>query len=356
MQVPTRQEVIEQVRQAGNRIAAVLPIHYPRALLRAYGFHPIEVWGPPGAGEARDDGHFQDYTCAVVQHATRFLTEGAGRQVDCILIPHTCDALQGMASVFQDFIQPPQPVLTVYHPRARRDADLEFLTRELERLGEKLGAISGRAPTEADLDAAIRAEDAADAAFADLQRNRAQVAATDREFYTCLRAREYLTAEAFVELAGGLPRGEPPTDGVALMLGGIVPEPMTLFDHITSLGARIVADDLACCGRRVYTLPDDPDPFRRMAGHLMSMPHDPTLGMPIEPRNAFLIEEMRRSGARGMLVYDVKFCEPELFYLPLLTKAFKAEGWPVLHVEVELGTTIPQQVLNRIDAFVEVLQ
>src|SRR4030066_313196 len=47
--LPTRRRVIAEARDRGRRVVAVLPYHYPRALLRAFGFHPVELWGPPGA-------------------------------------------------------------------------------------------------------------------------------------------------------------------------------------------------------------------------------------------------------------------------------------------------------------------
>jgi len=60
---------------------------------------------------------------------------------------------------------------------------------------------------------------------------------------------------------------------------------------------------------------------------------------------------MRESGARGLLVYDVKFCEPELFDLPQLRDRLSPSA-AMLHVEFETATTIAQQTLNRIEAFV----
>jgi benzoyl-CoA reductase/2-hydroxyglutaryl-CoA dehydratase subunit BcrC/BadD/HgdB len=64
---------------------------------------------------------------------------------------------------------------------------------------------------------------------------------------------------------------------------------------------------------------------------------------------------MRALGARGLLIYDPKFCEPELFDVPLLRKHLNVAGFPVLHVEFEMGETLPHQTLSRIEAFVETL-
>ncbi len=118
--IPTRKEVIEKVKQQGMQLGGVMPFHYPRALLRAYDIHPMEIWGPPHVDPMVGSQHFPEYTCQIVQKATGFLQSEQAEEIDCILIPHTCDSLQGMASVFLDFIKLPQPVFTLYHPRGRR--------------------------------------------------------------------------------------------------------------------------------------------------------------------------------------------------------------------------------------------
>ena len=356
MEIPSRQQVIEEARERGERVAAVLPIHYPRALLRAYGISPVEVWGPPGVAPAAGNAHFQAYTCAIVRHATSLLLGPAARSVDLILIPHTCDALQGMGSVFKDFIKPEQPVVTLYHPRGRRASDRAFMVRELRRLAARLREITGREPTEADLVAAIETEEEATSLFAEVAGQRKAFALSDRELYTLLRSREYLPAERFIELARSVPRDGAPDGGVPLMMSGIVPEPMEIFDRINEMGARIVDDDLACCSRRIYRSTPKGDPFERLAAALLSMPPDPTVGSPIGERAAHIKARMQAAGARGLLVYDVKFCEPELFDLPLLRGALDKAGLRLLHVEYEMGAAVAQQTITRIEAFVEMLQ
>jgi benzoyl-CoA reductase/2-hydroxyglutaryl-CoA dehydratase subunit BcrC/BadD/HgdB len=64
---------------------------------------------------------------------------------------------------------------------------------------------------------------------------------------------------------------------------------------------------------------------------------------------------MQQTGARGIIIYDVKFCEPELFDIPQLRRLLEAAGHPLLHVEFDLAATISQQTVTRIEAFVEML-
>jgi benzoyl-CoA reductase/2-hydroxyglutaryl-CoA dehydratase subunit BcrC/BadD/HgdB len=284
-----------------------------------------------------------------------FIRSGGIDATRAILVPHTCDALQGMGSVLTDFLRPEQRVLTLYLPRGRRTSDRDFLRDELQRLAGTLVQVSGHEPTAADWAEAFEAEDAADAALADLYQRRNELAISDRDFYTAVRSREYLTAEQFGEQAAKLPIGQAPTSGVGLMISGIVADPLELFDQIEQMGAHIAGDDLACGYRRVYSASHEHDPLVRTANRLLSSPPDPTCGTPIQERVEALEARMRALGAKGLLIYDPKFCEPELFDVPLLRKHLNEAGFPVLHVEYEMGEGLPHQTLSRIEAFVETL-
>jgi len=92
-----------------------------------------------------------------------------------------------------------------------------------------------------------------------------------------------------------------------------------------------------------------------MAERLLDAPPDSTRGTPISERVRNLVARVAEVGARGVLIYGVKFCEPELFDLPAIRAGLQAQGVPVLDVEVELTRTLPAQVATRIEAFLEML-
>ena len=62
-----------------------------------------------------------------------------------------------------------------------------------------------------------------------------------------------------------------------------------------------------------------------------------------------------RSGARGVVVHVVKFCEPELFDVPAIRRTFAARGVPLLYLEGELERQLSAQTVTRIEAFAELL-
>jgi benzoyl-CoA reductase/2-hydroxyglutaryl-CoA dehydratase subunit BcrC/BadD/HgdB len=121
------------------------------------------------------------------------------------------------------------------------------------------------------------------------------------------------------------------------------------------MGGVVVADDLACCGRRLYPPGHREEAFSRMAERMLTASPDPTRGSPIRDRLAHLLRRVETCGAKGVVFYDVKFCEPELFDLPTLRKELQTGGVPSVAIEVDLNDPLSQQVLTRLEAFVEMI-
>jgi benzoyl-CoA reductase/2-hydroxyglutaryl-CoA dehydratase subunit BcrC/BadD/HgdB len=357
LSLPRRLDVARAHHERGGLVAAVLPIHYPRALLRAFDILPIEVWGPPRVDAARAASHLQPYVCSVVRNALAFLESGGLQVAALLLVPHACDSLQGLGSVLLDFVRPSQPVFPFYLPRNRGREGDSFLIEELEALHQWLMDVTERMTSEAALLQAILDEEAADALLQEMHARRPTLPLSTFEFYRLIRAREFLPLETFADLARQVlslaPCADPPK--VPLLLSGIVPEPMEMLQVIDELGASIVADDLACCGRRLYPAGTSQDPFARLTESLLGGPPDPTLGHPIQDRLEHLLGLARRTGARGAIFYDVKFCEPELFDLPALRRGLRDAGLPSIALEVDLNDPVAQQARTRLEAFLEML-
>ena len=358
--LPSRGQVIQAQRARGGRVAAVLPIHYPRELFSAFDILPVELWGPPRVDTGTGDGHLQAYTCSIVRSALSFVMDGGLGVVDVVVVPHACDSLQGLASLMLDFEPPAVPVLPFYIPRANRPVDAEFLAAEFRSLYEKLAELTGKRPGDDELVRATKLQEDADAALRELATERERLPLSDRAYYELVRSREYLPADEFLSVArtaldGACDEPAGRNGGLGLLLSGIVPEPMELFDAISDAGARVVADDFASCGRRLYPEGRGDEPFVRMAGRLLGGPPDPTRGTPIADRVSDLLSVAERTGARGAVIYSVKFCEPELFDVPLLVQGLKEGGLPSVVMEVDVSESLSGQTRTRLEAFVEML-
>ncbi len=356
--IPRRTEVIEKFKSEGGMIAAVLPIHYSRGLLRAFDILPVEVWGPPRVDVSYGGAHLQPYVCSIVHNALSFLKTGGLDVVDFIIVPHACDSLQGLGSILLDFVKPKQHVFPLYLPRGRRKEDVDFLANELRSLYDSLAKITGKRPSNEDVLASIQREEEADSLLAKLHENRRHLELSNLEFYRLIRSREFLPAEDFVELASRALEStfEREANSIPVLMSGIVPEPMNVLEILEEMGGIVVADDMACCGRRLYGVGKSDDPFVRAAERIVFAPPDPTRGSPIEERLKHLVSKARNTGARGVIFYHVKFCEPELFDLPDLRKGLKEEGLPSVAIEVDINDELPHQTITRIGAFLEVIE
>ena len=141
------------------------------------------------------------------------------------------------------------------------------------------------------------------------------------------------------------------------MITGIVPEPRTIFSTLNDAGAYVVADDYAAIGRRVIRNHPEmsPDPWDTLVELQFCGPPCSTRSIEQMRRMDHLLDTFSRSGAAGLIIHEVKFCEPELFDVPLIQRRFEAKGIPVLFMETELETELSGQAVTRLEAFVEML-
>jgi len=356
-EIPRRSDVTRAHKAKGGRVAAVLPIHYPRALLRAFSFLPVEVWGPPGLDYAPGAAHLQPYVCSIVRNALSFLLSGGLDIADLIVVPHGCDSLQGLASVLMDFVQPRQPVVPIYIPRSHTAAGVAFLSEELRELAARLASCAGRPLDTRDLWEAIRREERAEGVLHRLHAERLSLSLSNLEHYRLVRSREYLPAEVFTTLGESALAAQTrePVGGTRFVLSGVLPEPMDLLSALDRMGVVVAGDDLIACGRRVYPPGDSDDPFERMAQGLLGAPPDPTRGSSIDARREHLVHLAQRVGAKGVVFCLVKFCEPELFPLPDLRQGLREAGIPSVVLEADLNDPLSLQAQTRLQALAEMI-
>jgi benzoyl-CoA reductase/2-hydroxyglutaryl-CoA dehydratase subunit BcrC/BadD/HgdB len=363
------------IASQGRRSLAVLPIVYPKELLTALDLLAVELWGPPGPPRGDAAGRLQTYVCALARNALAFLASGGADAVDGVLVPHTCDSLQGLATLLRDFGGWSKPVLVFQHARGDdRPSARVFVEGELRALAAALEGVAGERLDPERLRAALRLHAEIDACRAALLDGRARLPLSDPELYALLRRGEWLWPEEHLaELRAARERLAPgPVQrGLPILVTGYVPEPPGLLAMLNAAGAYVAADDYAAVGRRIPRLAEPlapgesrgggegvrgPDPFSALAARLFALPPCPTRGADQATRLRHLEALAERSGARGVLVHVQKFCEPELFDVPAIRRTFAARGLPVVVLEGELEREPSAQAETRLEAFAEMLR
>ncbi len=342
----SRKSIIQKLKNSKKLIAAVYPIYYPKELFKAFDVHPFEVWGPPAISDKSGSAHLQSYICSIVKNGLSFLLDRGLEVADIIVIPHCCDSLQGFGSIVKDFINIEKPVITFYLPRNNRKVDIEFLATEFENIYKKLSKITGKKPSYEDLLNSINLEEKIDEILLKVND------------YNILRLREFLPDEDFIRLIeDSLSKGKIKKDEkVPIIISGIIPEPKEILNIIEEAGGYIAADDLACIRRRIYPKGKSKNPFIRMAERILNGPPCPMKNSSIRDRINFLANLVNKTKAKGIIFYNIKFCEAENFYHPFIINYFKEIGISCLKVEVDLNSSISAQIITRIRAFIEMLK
>ena len=353
---------LRQREEFGRRCLAVLPIYYPKELLTAFDILTMELWGPPGAPCGDGAGRIQTYVCAVARNAIAFLQSGKAEVVDGVLIPHTCDSLQGLAALLMDFGGWSKKVFVFQHPRGVGRASAKAcLEQELRALAGELEEWTGKRLDPERLTWALALHRKIDAYRATLLDQRELCPLNDVELYALLRRGEWLWPEEHLEELRGAVQGLAPVPvqkGIPIMVTGYLPEPSGLLAALTDAGAYIAGDDYAAVGRRVGREANGApaDPWTGLTERYFAVAPCPTRNVVTGNRMQYLESLAKSSGARGVLVHVQKFCEPELFDIPGIRKLFAASGIPVLVVEGELELAISGQTETRLAAFIEMLR
>lgn len=160
------------------------------------------------------------------------------------------------------------------------------------------------------------------------------------------------------QLLDGL--AETPRDGrIRLHLSGHLchaPRP-ELLAAIEECGALVVDDDLFTGSRYIATdVAEDEDPIAALADWYLRK--DATAPCPTRVKHETnwedqLVDAVQSSGAQGVIVLMVRFCEPHMLYYPELRKRLNERDIPHLLIETEHEGLPVENLQTRVEALLE---
>jgi benzoyl-CoA reductase/2-hydroxyglutaryl-CoA dehydratase subunit BcrC/BadD/HgdB len=323
--------------------------YVPVEMFCAAGLVPVYLFHRP-----EDRGYARTYLPAFVCWPARSLIDqGLDGELDGLaglVLGQTCDAVQALTDIWRQAM-PTVPLFHVGIPSSLvGPAVREYFVRELDRLRQRLGNLSD-----------------------DVLRRAIELTNRTRELVTCLydRAGDLSPSDLYAVLRAGLIMpaveyhellaellAEPPArgaDGPRLVLvGPHLADPM-LYELVQDAGG-VVVDDLLDVGRRYYAgrVAEQGDPLAALVDHYLTLLPTPTKHHPAQRRGDYLVDQVVRRGADGVIFARQKFCDPHGFdYVPLRAALDRA-GIPHLLVELE-QTPQAGQVRTRVEAFLEMM-
>lgn len=359
---PLSKKIENQKKATGKKMVGCFLYDLPEELLHAAGLQPLLFWGT-NRPISMADTLIQSFCCSLVRSAVEALADGTLSKLDGMLIPHVCDSAQQMSSTWK-YNSGGMYVEDYFVPKKLySQASKEYLMDELNRLKGSIESLSGRKVTPALLKESIKLYNEDRALLRQLNdiRLKKPGAISDRDFYASVKASMIMPKEEHIPLMKDLLNslkdagaGEAPK--IKVVLSGILWEPPQVLDVFAEVGVAIIGDDLYNGSR--YFLKDvatDGDPMEALADrHINNIPFC-CYHYPRQEVAQHLIKLVKETGAHGIVILEIKFCEPQDFEHPDLVKAIEEAGIPELSLETELQTIALGQMRTRLEAFVEMV-
>lgn len=350
----------------GRPVVGSFPMNFPVELVHAAGALPViiqEVDEPITDGEAAIFSFYCGYNRSVVDQALK----GRFKFFDGIMFADHCVQLLGTADALR-WHDPDLPIL-FNQLVASMDATwaVDEARNSLGQLKRELEDLLGVVVTDDALHASIklfnhnrqlirrlymlREEGRLVLSARELQHVVKSSMVMDREEHT--RLLEQLVAHCEAAPAPELP-------GMPVYLSGHLCQApqLALLDLIESTGAVVVGDDLYHGFRYISTdVPETGDPLDALGYWYFDRNRNvpcPTRADGDADWDDFLVREVTRTGAQGLIVLIAKFCEPHMYYFPEIVEACERAGIAMLRLETEHDGMPLEAFKTRIETFVEV--
>jgi benzoyl-CoA reductase subunit C len=347
-------------RERGGKVLGHFQVYFPEELAHAAGVLPVKVSGAQVDG-VEAESHFGSYLCSIVKTSLE-LALSRKLALDLFVTHPICDAARNLAAIWgRNF---PYKCQILYLPQNANSAGAtEWLRHEYGRLLRDIEAVAGRRVGDDDLRRSI-------AVYNEGRRHL-------RELYEIKRTAPWRVAAedayALVALAGILPREEHNTlmrqvlpqlrarggrgqDRMRVVLeGGFCEQPPLDFLEVIGRSCYLVDDDLLIGLRYlVEDVPFEGDPLQALAeSYLERSSYSPVQHDLRKPKEAMLLERVRRAGAQAVILAAAKMCEPGLEEIVGYCKALDAEGIPYFVTEFEENQTTFDHLSLQLETFVE---
>lgn len=131
--------------------------------------------------------------------------------------------------------------------------------------------------------------------------------------------------------------------------------PLSFIEYVESLGYEIFYND-SCFGYKNLELVNDYslDPIYALAKYYLQR-EGCVRRRVLEEKIENIIKRFKELSLKGVIVYNLKYCDPLIFYIPLIKERLNKENIPLLMIEDDYSMNIKGQIRTRIEAFMEML-
>lgn len=325
----------------GRKAIGYMPVYVPRELIHAAGMLPVGVLGGGDQLEViQGDAYYQSYICRIPRSTIELGLTGRLDCLDGMLFPSICDVIRNLSGMWQLMFENKYVRYFDVPQNYQDEVGGRFYANELEILRRDLGKLRGRPVTDEEIDASIGVYNANRRAVNDLYAYRAAKPwqAPTSEVYLVLRAGMILPPEAHTQLirdylAATEAQPRPRRDNARIVINGSFCEqpPLNLIKSVEMAGCYIVDDDFMLATRWLLDeVPMSGRPLEELARAFLhrSASTAAKYDEKREDKGQFLLQQVKRRAAEGVIFAAPSFCDPALLERPMLQDVLKTHKVP----------------------------
>lgn len=349
----------------GKKAIGCFPYYVPEEIVYAAGMVPFGIWGQTGGTINAAKEYFAAFYCTIAQLSLEMGLKGTLDGLSGVIASSMCDTLRPFTQNFR--VACPQiPFMFLAHPQNRRPSyGVEFTMAQYKNVKDKLEVIGGKPISDESLKDAFKVYNESRAS----RRRFVKLAGEHPELVTAKQRNAVLKSAYFIlksehtvllnELNDLLEKA-PVVEwkGTKIVTSGIVLDSPSLLDIIDKNNMAIVADDIAHESRaiRVDVSENEEDPMKALALQFAAQDYDTLLYDPeINKRPEYIVNKVKESGAQGVVIMMMQFCDPEEIEFPSLKKGLDEAGIPYVKIGVDQQMTNFGQARTSLQAFSDML-
>ncbi len=350
-------KVISEKKSSGKKVIGILPIYAPEELVHAAGMLSVGCWGG-SADISMATKYLPPFACSIMQEVMEYAERGVYKDLDAFVVSTPCDTLKAIS---QNLIYacPDQKVIIFTHPQNNKmEAAITFVKSEFSKVKAQLEAVAGMAISDEAINESIEIYNDNRRALI-IANNPGVISAVNRHYV--IKSGFYMDKEEHTKLVkelNSILKDEKKIDwqGKKIVLAGILAEPNSLLEIFDEFKLAVIADELAQESRQFRTLvPDGKDPLERLARQWQNREACSVILDKEKKRAKHIAELAKVNQADGVILCQMKFCDPEEFDYPSIKKACEDVRIPLLSIELDKLSDSAGQYRTRIQAFGELL-
>lgn len=355
--------VKDSIVQTGKKAIGCFPVYTPDELIYAAGMLPVGLWGGTiNTGESSK--YLQTFCCSIMKANLENGLSGAYSVLEGVMTTTYCDTLKCMGEVWKAAFPDRKHITFVCAQNRKTPEGKAYLTAELQRIKRTLEALSGNEITEDKLEESI-------AVYNDYRASSRQFVKTAARYpdvvtpltrHKIIKAAYFMDKKRYTNMLQDLidelgSIEEKKTEKQGVILTGLIAESEMVLAYMESQNLYVAGDMLV---HESMQFNDDVaaghgSAIERIADRFAAINGCALLYEEHKKKGEMLVDLVRETGAKGVIICQLKFCDPEEFDYPIYVKALKSSRIPNLYLEIEQSMDSAEQIRTRLQTFAEML-